>query len=42
MFYEEIKSAYIQPNVKVLLSFATPEKNIAREYNLYIHSPVRE
>ncbi|WP_062050510.1 GNAT family N-acetyltransferase [Bacillus sp. JCM 19034] len=37
-----IKTTSIQSNVRHLLSFATSEKNIEREYELYIYSPVRE
>ncbi|MGE7945798.1 GNAT family N-acetyltransferase [Lysinibacillus sp. NPDC093688] len=39
---KEIKSTTIQPNVRELLSFATSEKNIEKEYELYMQSPVRE
>lgn len=39
---KEIKSESIQPNLRKLLCFATSEKNIEREYELYIQSPVRE
>ncbi|SFQ74975.1 Acetyltransferase (GNAT) domain-containing protein [Psychrobacillus psychrotolerans] len=39
---EEMISPFIQPNLRKLLSFATSERNIDREYELYIHSPVRE
>ena len=36
---KEIKSPSIDSNIKELLSFATSEKNVEREYELYIHSP---
>ncbi|MGE7925793.1 GNAT family N-acetyltransferase [Viridibacillus arvi] len=39
---KEIKSTSIQPNVKELLSFATSEKNVEKEYGLYMQSPVRK
>lgn len=39
---KEIKSTSIQPNVRELLSFATSEKNVEKEYELYMQSPVRE
>ncbi|TQR29130.1 N-acetyltransferase [Lysinibacillus sphaericus] len=39
---KEIKSTSIQPNVKELLSFATSEKNVEKEYELYMQSPVRK
>ncbi|MFJ8090658.1 GNAT family N-acetyltransferase [Lysinibacillus sp. NPDC095746] len=39
---KEIKSTSIQPNVRELLSFATSEKNVEKEYKLYIQSPVRK
>ncbi|MEG0438948.1 MAG: N-acetyltransferase [Solibacillus sp.] len=39
---KEIKSTSIQPNVRELLSFATSEKNVEVEYELYMQSPVRE
>ncbi len=42
IFMEEIKSNSIQPSLRKLLSFATSEKNIKREYDLYIQSPVRK
>ncbi|WP_042477770.1 GNAT family N-acetyltransferase [Bacillus ndiopicus] len=38
---EKIKSNCIQPNLRKLLSFATSEENIEREYELYMESPVR-
>ncbi|MDX8365580.1 GNAT family N-acetyltransferase [Cytobacillus sp. IB215665] len=38
---KEINSNIIQPSMKELLSFATSVKNVEREYELYIHSPVR-
>jgi len=41
-FMKEIKSTSIQPNVRELLSFATSEKNVEKEYDLYMQSPVRE
>lgn len=41
-FMKEIKSTSIQPNVRELLSFATSEKNVEKEYELYMQSPVRE
>ncbi|TKI70734.1 GNAT family N-acetyltransferase [Lysinibacillus mangiferihumi] len=39
---KEIKSISIEPHVRELLSFATSEKNVDKEYELYMHSPVRE
>ncbi len=39
---KEIKSTSIQPNVKEILSFATSKKNVEKEYELYMQSPVRE
>ena len=39
---KEMTSASIQPNLRKLLSFATSERNVEREYELYIQSPVRE
>ncbi|MFT9819608.1 GNAT family N-acetyltransferase [Lysinibacillus sp. NPDC056185] len=39
---KDIKSTSIQPNVRELLSFATSEKNVEKEYELYMQSPVRE
>ncbi len=39
-FVKEMKSPPIQPNLRKLLSFATSERNIEREYGLYIQSPV--
>ena len=39
---KEIKSTSIQPNVREFLSFATSEKNVEKEYELYIQSPVRK
>jgi N-acetylglutamate synthase-like GNAT family acetyltransferase len=39
---KEIKSGSIQPNVRELLSYATSEKNIEREYKQYIQSPARQ
>jgi len=41
-FMKEIKSISIEPNVRELLSFATSEKNVEKEFELYMHSPVRE
>jgi len=41
-FVKEMKSPFIQPNLRKLLSFATSERNIDREYELYIHSSARE
>lgn len=41
-FMREIKLNSFQPNLRKLLSFATSEKNVEREYKLYIQSPVRE
>lgn len=40
-FVKEMKSTSIQPSLRKLLSFATSERNIEREYELYIQSPVR-
>ncbi|MFJ7978740.1 GNAT family N-acetyltransferase [Lysinibacillus xylanilyticus] len=39
---KEIKSTSIQSNVRELLSFATSEKNVEKEYELYMQSPVRK
>lgn len=41
-FMKEIKSPSIDSNIRELLTFATSEKNVEREYELYIHSPLRE
>ncbi|KRG13627.1 ribosomal protein S18 acetylase RimI-like enzyme [Lederbergia galactosidilyticus] len=38
----EIKSTPIQSDIRELLSFATAEKNVEREYELYMQSPVRK
>lgn len=38
---KEIKSTTIQPKVRELLSFATSENNVDKEYELYMESPVR-
>ncbi len=37
-----IQTSLIQPEVKTLLSYATSEKKVEREYQLYIESPDRE
>ncbi len=36
-----IHSSKIQPEVKTLLSYATSEKKVDREYPLYIENPER-
>jgi ribosomal protein S18 acetylase RimI-like enzyme len=41
-FMIRIKSKSIDPDIRKLLSFATSEKNVEREYELYIQSLVRE
>lgn len=41
-FMKEIKSTSIQPKVRELLSFATSEKNVEKEYDLYMQSPGRK
>jgi N-acetylglutamate synthase-like GNAT family acetyltransferase len=41
-FMKEIKSPSIDSTIRELLSFATSEKNVEREYQLYIQSPLRE
>ncbi|MEK3726896.1 GNAT family N-acetyltransferase [Lysinibacillus sp. FSL W8-0953] len=38
---KQIQSSNIQPEVKVLLSYATSDKKVAREYQLYMESPER-
>ena len=39
---KEMTSASIQPNLRKLLSFVTSERNVEREFELYIQSPFRE
>ncbi|WP_249312926.1 GNAT family N-acetyltransferase [Lederbergia citrea] len=39
---EELKSIEIHPNVWDLLSFATSEKNIKKEYKAYMELPTRK